>query len=679
MKHLSVAVPLIFISGLVAQTVETIPYRAVLLSTNEVPAGSVVASGAATVWLHVVRDSAGKVVSGSADANVSYKFPAAVSITAMHIHAAPAGTNGGIVVPFAITRTDDATGVGNLPPIQTQFPTTAVTLDTINGIIANPSQFYFNVHTTDAPGGAMRGQLQPATMIVQMGRLSPLNETPPITGQTWSAISTITSLITRDAAGKPTSALVTFDTTYSGFPDDTTFTGHHIHLGGIGVAGPVTINTGLRNLAATAGGGSLHFDVEADVTSQAVVDTLNSIQFNPSNAYVNLHTTVAAGGAVRSPLLTTDKMNFQITMSSANEVPAITPTVTAPASINVYTVRNADGTAAAGTVVFDTNPRLAAGSTVTAMHIHDQVAGQNGPVTIDSGLTTSPILIADGTGNITRVAQVKTATALASLNSLIVNPEKHYANMHTTASPGGVVRSQLAAANTATPAINYTESAVQDPRITTLAPGELAFINGTNFAKIGTDLGGFNAATAYPKALNGVSVTIGGVAAPIWTVSGERVFAQVPFEVPAGPQPVVVTNANGASAPFSMNIAAAAPAIFFYDTGAVAFRLTDFALITPANPAAAGDTIGVFATGLGQTTPAQKTGDITPNSIFLTGAVTAKIGGKDSPAVQGGALPGFVGVYLVLVTVPPGVPAGNASLQISMGSATSNSTTIAVK
>src|SRR3954462_4873655 len=87
MKHLSVAVPLLFISGLVAQTVETIPYRAVLLSTNEVPPGSVAATGAATVWLHLVKDASGKVISGSADANVSYKFPAAVTITAMHIHA----------------------------------------------------------------------------------------------------------------------------------------------------------------------------------------------------------------------------------------------------------------------------------------------------------------------------------------------------------------------------------------------------------------------------------------------------------------------------------------------------------------------------------------------------------------------------------------------------------------
>jgi hypothetical protein len=30
---------------------------------------------------------------------------------------------------------------------------------TINAIVANPAGFYFNVHTTLNPGGAVRGQL----------------------------------------------------------------------------------------------------------------------------------------------------------------------------------------------------------------------------------------------------------------------------------------------------------------------------------------------------------------------------------------------------------------------------------------------------------------------------------------------------------------------------------------
>ena len=66
-----------------------------------------------------------------------------------HIHRAPAGSNGPIVVQFVApgasgTSTGCAVGV-------------ATTL--IDEILANPANFYVNVHTTDHPGGAVRAQL----------------------------------------------------------------------------------------------------------------------------------------------------------------------------------------------------------------------------------------------------------------------------------------------------------------------------------------------------------------------------------------------------------------------------------------------------------------------------------------------------------------------------------------
>src|SRR4030088_1144578 len=81
-----------------AQTAETIPFRAVLLPGNEVPAVTVAAAGAGTVWLHVVRDASGKVVSASTDFNTSVSFPTAVTITGMHIHKGVAGVSGPITI-----------------------------------------------------------------------------------------------------------------------------------------------------------------------------------------------------------------------------------------------------------------------------------------------------------------------------------------------------------------------------------------------------------------------------------------------------------------------------------------------------------------------------------------------------------------------------------------------------
>ncbi len=73
-------------SSLWAQSAETIPFRAVMLPSNEVPAININASGMATIWLHVVRDAQGRVTSASTDFNVSYQFPAEVRFTGLHIH-----------------------------------------------------------------------------------------------------------------------------------------------------------------------------------------------------------------------------------------------------------------------------------------------------------------------------------------------------------------------------------------------------------------------------------------------------------------------------------------------------------------------------------------------------------------------------------------------------------------
>lgn len=674
---------ILFLTGLAAQTVETIPFRAVLSNTNEVPATTIAASGGATVLLHVVRDASGNILSGSADANVSYKFPGAVTITAMHIHKAPAGVNGSIVLPWTIMRTEDASGVGSLAPVQSQFPSTAIPVDIVNQILADPSQFYLNVHTGDFPGGAMRGQLQPAQMIVRIGIMRPENETPAISGQPWTGISTVTTYLTRDASGNPTSAQVIFDFSYAGFPDGATFTGYHIHLGSAAVAGPVTISSGIPRMPVGSGGsGKLHFEVEPDVTLQPVIDTLNAILYNPGATYVNVHTTDYPGGAMRGQLLATDRADFQVTMSTANEVPAITDLqASAPAVVSAYTARNQDGTAAAGAVVFDINPRFPAGTgNFTGLHIHDQVAGQNGPVTIDSGLNNSPQLHADGTGNIFRIATVP-GTGLASLNSLLVNPEKHYVNIHTTTKPGGAVRSQLMPANTANPRVTFVETAVQDPSITRLAPGGLTLLAGSNLSKVAGTLDGFNGNAGWPTALNGSSLTIGGQQAPLLSVAPDRIFAQVPFEVTPGSQPAVVTNSNGQSSAYNVTVMPAAPAAFFDGVGALAYRLSDGSRVSPDNPAKAGDAIYIAVTGLGVTVPAQQTGVITASNppYGVAAPIAVTIGGQKAQVVAAGAAPGYVGVYVVAVLVPGGVTPGNAPVVVQSGSVTSNVTSIAVQ
>ena len=67
---------------------------------------------------------------------------------AAHIHAAPAGVNGPIVVSLGTPTGGSSSGC-----------TTGIDRALIQDIIKNPSQYYVNVHTTEFPGGAVRGQL----------------------------------------------------------------------------------------------------------------------------------------------------------------------------------------------------------------------------------------------------------------------------------------------------------------------------------------------------------------------------------------------------------------------------------------------------------------------------------------------------------------------------------------
>ncbi|CAN7395235.1 CHRD domain-containing protein [Phenylobacterium sp. LjRoot219] len=68
--------------------------------------------------------------------------------TGAHIHRAPATESGSVVVLLS------APGPNGL-----STGCTAVTHELAQEILADPAQFYVNVHTTDRPAGALRGQL----------------------------------------------------------------------------------------------------------------------------------------------------------------------------------------------------------------------------------------------------------------------------------------------------------------------------------------------------------------------------------------------------------------------------------------------------------------------------------------------------------------------------------------
>lgn len=68
--------------------------------------------------------------------------------TAAHIHVAPVGVNGPVVVPLSPPTSGSSSGCVD-----------GVNQDLIKAIIQNPEAYYVNVHNAEFPGGAIRGQL----------------------------------------------------------------------------------------------------------------------------------------------------------------------------------------------------------------------------------------------------------------------------------------------------------------------------------------------------------------------------------------------------------------------------------------------------------------------------------------------------------------------------------------
>lgn len=80
-------------------------------------------------------------------------------IIASHIHRGTAGTNGPVVVPFFQFATPSTATAFSGCASHNAINITTSERALLDAIIANPSGYYVNVHTTKHPGGEVRGQL----------------------------------------------------------------------------------------------------------------------------------------------------------------------------------------------------------------------------------------------------------------------------------------------------------------------------------------------------------------------------------------------------------------------------------------------------------------------------------------------------------------------------------------
>jgi hypothetical protein len=124
-----------------------------LSALNEVPAitnAEATARGTAVITVNSVTNQI--------DFNVSLNsFPAGSVVNIAHIHHAAAGLNAGVLISTGLTAGSVTltNGSGTF-----SFQSVPAAASDVADIIANPQNYYFNVHTALNGGGAIRGQLR---------------------------------------------------------------------------------------------------------------------------------------------------------------------------------------------------------------------------------------------------------------------------------------------------------------------------------------------------------------------------------------------------------------------------------------------------------------------------------------------------------------------------------------
>jgi adhesin/invasin len=233
-----------------------------------------------------------------------------------------------------------------------------------------------------------------------------------------------------------------------------------------------------------------------------------------------------------------------------------------------------------------------------------------------------------------------------------------------------------------------------------LQPTILAVVNGASFQPggapraimtiVGTNLSdAVYVASSYPlpTQLGPTSVTVSGIAAPLFFVSPTQINFQMPGGAPSAIQ-VVVNNqatvssrAARASQEHSAALTAVDPGLFVTPDKRTAALNGDLSPHTAATPIPGGGSVILFLTGEGPVTPAVSDGTPAPVSplAIVNGTVQVTIGGKSAQVTYQGLAPGYAGLAQINAVVPSGLTPGDQPVFVTVNGIPSNSGVITVK
>jgi uncharacterized protein (TIGR03437 family) len=242
--------------------------------------------------------------------------------------------------------------------------------------------------------------------------------------------------------------------------------------------------------------------------------------------------------------------------------------------------------------------------------------------------------------------------------------------VYFTAGPGGEKHGILGSIQ-ANP--NITGSAVTNAAQPTggVAANTFVTIKGTNLAAtkrtlVASDfVGGL-----LPTTVDGVSVMVNNEPAFITYISPVQINLVTATTLPpAGPQSVVVTQNTLTSSTVSVNSQSIAPALFVNGSYVAALHANN-TVVGPttlvannSTPAAPGETIVIFGTGFGNTTPKAVSGAVVVGAAPLDLTPAVLFDNVPAHVVFAGLI--ATGVYQINVIVPTGLQDGDVPLVVS--------------
>jgi uncharacterized protein (TIGR03437 family) len=223
-------------------------------------------------------------------------------------------------------------------------------------------------------------------------------------------------------------------------------------------------------------------------------------------------------------------------------------------------------------------------------------------------------------------------------------------------------------------------NAAGDTPSSSVAPGSIIAIYGHNLAPM-VELGRVNPLAQF---IEGVTVTVNDRILGLLFISPDQINAQVPSDLPDGDYTLTVHSTGQPDVTASFTVARNAPGLFFQAVDEQQYVIAlheDGSLVTPDNPAKAGETISVLGTGFGPFGAKVIDGFFPPTPPPAL-ADTLVITADDLSPVPTwtGAAAGYTGVAVTQFRIPDAMAAGsNVHLKVTVNGVDSNTVMLPIQ